>query len=230
MNLLSDVLEAIYPTLCPGCLGSISHAEEPLCISCRSALPILIPSPFSSHQILWNKFLGLIPLTYATAFLQFSKGGRVQRLLHALKYENKPELGIFLGHMMALQLKQSGFSFPVDYVLPIPLHSSKLKKRGYNQAMQLATGLAAGLGATASDEVLIRSRSTETQTRKSKLARILNVDEVFTISPKEEQKLVGKHILLVDDVVTTGSTMESCARLLATKNLASLSVATLAMA
>lgn len=230
MNVLTDTLEAIYPTLCPGCLGPISEAEEPLCIACRSELPVIIPNPFASNEVLWNKFLGLIPLKFASAFLKFTKGGRVQRMLHALKYQNKPELGIFLGEMMALHLKQSGFTHPVDLVLPIPLHSQKLKKRGYNQAMQIARGLATGLGINATDEVLIRSRPTETQTRKAKLERVLNVDEVFALHPVHEKSLAGKHIILVDDVVTTGSTMEACARLLAEKNLSSLSIATLAIA
>jgi ComF family protein len=226
---VNDLLELVYPTFCASCLLSVSETEAPICLHCRSELPIWVSKPFKSHEPLFKKFEGLIPLKYAVAFLQFSKGGSTQRLLHSLKYEKRPEVGILLGKLLANSLLEAEMNQIFDLILPIPLHPAKLKVRGYNQAMAFAEGLAVGLQSQASDSVLIRTTATETQTRKGKLQRILNVNEVFQIVDSKKNELAGKHILLVDDVVTTGSTMEACARLVIQEPIASISVATIAM-
>jgi ComF family protein len=230
MGLWDDFLNLLYPDGCAGCFATLSPAEKPLCYSCRASLPMLISKPVENNSGLEKKFKGLLPLRHCLAFLQFQKGGITQRLLHALKYQNKPEVGTLLGILMANELTENGLQYKFDLVIPIPLHSSKLKSRGYNQAMAFAQGLADGFQTTACDSILVRTLATETQTRKGKLQRILNVGEVFAISPTEAEKLVGKNILLVDDVITTGSTMESCAKLFGEFPIQSLSIACLAVA
>ena len=230
MNVLSDILELIYPTHCASCLGSVSESESPICIRCRLELPFLITNPFSNHDELSKKFAGLLPLRHCIAFLKFEKGGSTQRLLHALKYGKRPEVGVVLGRLMVAELLSAGMKANFDYVLPIPLHTKKLKTRGYNQAMKFAEGIAAGFKTEANDAILIRTMATDSQTRKGKLQRILNVGEVFGIHPENSQLLKGKHILMVDDVLTTGSTIEACAKLLIQEPIASLSIATIAIA
>jgi len=230
LNVLSDILELIYPTHCASCLGSVSESESPICIRCRLELPFLITNPFSNHDELSKKFAGLLPLRHCIAFLKFEKGGSTQRLLHALKYGKRPEVGVVLGRLMVAELLSAGMKANFDYVLPIPLHTKKLKTRGYNQAMKFAEGIAAGFKTEANDAILIRTMATDSQTRKGKLQRILNVGEVFGIHPENSQLLKGKHILMVDDVLTTGSTIEACAKLLIQEPIASLSIATIAIA
>ena len=230
MNVLSDILELIYPTHCAACLGSVSESESPICIRCRLELPFVITKPFSSHDVLSKKFAGLLPVRHCIAFLKFEKGGSTQRLLHALKYGKRPEVGVVLGQLLAAGLQEAGMKPDFDYILPIPLHTKKLSTRGYNQAMKFAEGIAAGFNTEANDSILIRTTATDSQTRKGKLQRILNVGEVFGIHPENRHLLKGKHILMVDDVVTTGSTMEACAKLLIQEPIASLSIATIAMA
>ena len=163
---------------------------------------------------------------FALAFLRFTKGGRIQKLLHALKYKNEPDLGILLGRVYGHKLLEAGYQF--DLIIPVPLHRSRLRKRGYNQSSKFAAGLSQSLMIPFSDMVLIRITKTETQTRKTKLKRWTNVSEVFGI--RNTEMIARKHILLVDDVVTTGATLEACASLLATHGCGSISIASIAAA
>ncbi len=230
MDILSDLLELVYPNHCASCLGPVSDSESPICIRCRLDLPVVIAKPFSNHEELSKKFAGLLPVKHSIAFLKFEKGGSTQRLLHALKYGKRPEVGVLLGRLLAAELSGAGLKLNFDYILPIPLHTKKLRTRGYNQAMAFAEGIANGFKTEANDSILIRTTATDSQTKKGKLQRILNVGEVFGIHPENRELLKGKHILMVDDVVTTGSTMEACAKLLIQEPIASLSIATIAMA
>jgi len=229
MKALSDILELIYPNHCASCLESVSESESPICIQCRMDLPVILSKPFNNNEQLYKKFEGLLALKYCIAFLKFEKGGSAQRLLHALKYGNRPEVAFLLGQLLASELKEAGLKDAFDYILPVPLHTKKLKTRGYNQAMKFAEGIASGLEIEANDAILIRKKATETQTKKGRLHRIINVGEVFGIEPDSKQLLAGKHILMVDDVITTGSTMEACAKLINRESIASLSIASLAV-
>jgi ComF family protein len=230
MGWLNDILSLVYPEQCVVCTGPVLPAEDHVCLGCRTTLPGLLTSPISNHLPLKNRFEGLLHLEHVLVFLQFSKGGSTQRLLHALKYGRRPEVGQVLGRLMAAALEERGLKNAFDLILPIPLHSGKLKTRGYNQAMEFAIGLAQGFACQASDEILIRKKATETQTRKGKLERILNVKEVFALDESQRHLLRNQRILLVDDVVTTGSTLESCGRLLEREPIGNLSIATIAMA
>ena len=147
----------------------------------------------------------------AMAFLRFSKKGKSQKLLHQLKYRNKPEIGKEMGRLYGLTLANSGFSSEWDVIVPVPLHPMKQKRRGYNQSEKFAEGLSKPLETTVSN-LLERKKFTETQTKKSRLQRLENVDEVFEL--RQGENITGLRILLVDDVVTTGATLCACANVL----------------
>jgi len=230
MNPLADLFSLVFPEACVVCAGPVTKDEQSLCVSCRTELPSLLTRPFSNHEPLAKKFEGLLPVRYAISYLLFVKGGSTQRLLHGLKYGRRPEIGVVLGRLLAAELNELGLGNAFDLVLPVPMHLKKQKLRGYNQAMEFAKGISQGLACGISDQIVLKQTSTETQTRKRKLERILNVSEVFAINPECKRELWNKRILLVDDVITTGSTIEACAKLLIREPIAELSVASIAMA
>ena len=166
----------------------------------------------------------MLKLLVIFAFLIFKKEGIVQKLLHELKYSNNPEIGVLLGRMYGSKLRQDGVTF--DAVLAIPLHKSKQKLRGYNQSEEFAKGLAEGLNIPLNTSVLKRKEFTETQTKKSKYERWENVSEIFEV--KNPEAIQHKHILLVDDVITTGATLEACVHALKKVEGVKVSVASLA--
>ncbi len=169
-----------------------------------------------------------MPLTHAFAYYHFKKGGRVQELLHQLKYKNHPEIGVKIGKVMAQELTAVEFGETYHLIVPVPLHPTRKRSRGYNQSEEFAKGLSMGLGIPYTDSFVKRSVKTQTQTRKSKLNRWRNVSEVFEM--KDAAAVKGKHILLVDDVVTTGATLEACAQALLEAGCSQISIACIAMA
>ncbi len=162
----------------------------------------------------------------ASSFLFFSKSGKVQHLIHQLKYCKKPEIGVYLGKMFGKELSKSPCFQDIDVIVPVPLHTKKIKKRGYNQSEQIAIGLSETMRIPVDTTSFIRSVLTDTQTRKSRFSRWENVKDVFAVS--ELHTLSNKHILLVDDVITTGSTMEGCVRKLTKIEGTRVSLASLA--
>jgi len=169
-----------------------------------------------------------MPLMYAMALFRFSKSGRVQELLHTLKYKNQPELGISIGKFYGEKLVDSGYVGRWDAIVPVPLHESRLRKRGYNQSSKFAEGLSEKLHLPILETVLFRNTKTETQTKKSKLNRWENVRSVFEVD--ERQLFPGSSVLLVDDVVTTGATLEACTNILTNSGCSSVSIACIAEA
>jgi len=173
---------------------------------------------------LWGRF----SFEQAMAFVYFQKGNRVQNLMHQLKYNKKPEVGIRLGELYAWQLIRSKGWKNADLIIPIPLHQERLKKRGYNQSEEISKGLASVLKLPLSTQHLVRTENTESQTKKSRFARYENLKDAFII--KNPSELIQKHIILVDDVMTTGATMEACSiELLKIEGL-KISICTLAYA
>jgi ComF family protein len=162
------------------------------------------------------------------ACYRFSKSGRVQHLLHELKYNDHPEIGIVLGRVYGDKLMTFGYAQDFEVIIPVPLHPSRLRKRGYNQSAKFAEGLSEKLAIPFSDQIMSRKLKTETQTRKSKLHRWENMDEVFKVDNPSE--IEGKSILLVDDVITTGSTLEACALVLLKSGIKDVSVVCIAEA
>ena len=169
-----------------------------------------------------------IPVTHAFAYLTFVKGGKVQHLLHQLKYRNQPEVGKLLGRWYGADLQAAGFENKFDLIVPVPLHPAKFRKRGYNQSDAIAEGLSEGMGIAWSDKTVIRTIFTDTQTHKKRYARYQNVASVFAVA--EPEKIQGRHILVVDDVMTTGSTFEACANTILQNGASAISVLALAAA
>jgi len=223
----ADLVSLLFPELCYACGDSLVGDEELICTSCMYNLPYT-----NFHQqpdnIVARQFWGKLPVNVAYALFYFSKGGHVQQLMHHLKYKNIPAIGNKLGHIAGNQLAQSHYFNEIDAIIPVPLHKSRLRKRGYNQSACFAEGLAKTLGTELIIDNLIRKSATETQTRKSRFERSVNMQDVFMVIRPEE--LTNKHILLVDDVITTGATLEACGSVLLAVPDLRLSVATIAYA
>lgn len=178
------------------------------------------------HNALFTRLEGRVPLQFAVAFFLFRKRGKVQRLLHQLKYNNHPEIGETLGLVYGEELRQHYFDQQIDLIIPVPLHASRKRKRGYNQSGEFGKGLSKSMSRPCYEDILIRTTKTETQTKKTKLKRWQNVKEVF-VAAKPDQ-LYRKNVLLIDDVITTGATIEACAATLLQAGCKSVSVASIA--
>ncbi len=199
-----------YPRVCVLCHLALVKSEKHLCVYCLKKLPkARLVDP--TENAVFKVFRGRIPLGQAGAFLVFRSGGITRQLLHEIKYRDNRNLAVWMGEMYGEELLKSGIK-PADCIIPVPLHRKKQKQRGYNQSEAFAQGLGAKMNIPVNTTALQRRTFTQTQTRKSRWDRWRNVEDVFFISNPEEIK--GKSIMLVDDVVTTGATMEACARTL----------------
>jgi len=201
--------------------------EEFVCTGCRHDLPVT-NFHFENPDQVKKVFYGRVELENATSLLRFQKKGKVQRLLHNLKYKGYQEVGEFLGAWLGEELKTIDLYKDIDVVIPVPLHKRKLKKRGYNQVSIFAKELAKSLRAECIESVLIKISDTKSQVNKSRLARWTASNEIFSI--QNLGQIHNKHILLVDDIITTGATIEACSnQLLKAKNV-KISVASMAIA
>jgi len=222
-----DFISLIYPRLCYACGNSLFLNEEILCTRCQMSLP-LTGSHLTAENPVSKVFWGRMTVEAAAARYFFRKGNNIQHLLHNLKYRNVPEIGIFIGRMYGTELMENEVFRSVDVIIPVPLHKDKQKKRGYNQAGVFARGLGLGMHKPVDEVSLYRTYFTESQTRKSRFSRWENVKMVFAV--KEGSQLEGKHILLVDDVITTGATLEGCASKLMDLPDVKISIAAIAVA
>ena len=220
-----DFLHLFFPHICAGCGSDVLGAEAVVCVECLEALPL---TNFHLHEQnpAEKIFRGRVPVTGVSSFLYFSKDSLVQRLLHQLKYKGHTELGYLLGNMMGAALKSSPFFKTVEVLVPLPLHASKEKKRGYNQAMILCKGIAAVMGVSICAQAVVKGSHTETQTHKNRLERWQNMEGRFQVT--EPGLLQNKQVLLIDDVMTTGATLEACGQEILQVPGAALSIATLA--
>jgi ComF family protein len=180
-----------------------------------------------NNDALVNVFYGRVKLEHATALMHFSKKGIVQQLMHNLKYRGHQEVGLFMGKWLGEELKTIGAYQQIDVVVPVPLHSSKLRQRGYNQVTKFGEELAKALEIEFNSKVLQKTMATKTQVFKDRLLRTSGNSATFNLS--ENQTLKGKHILLVDDIITTGATIESCVNALLTIEGVKISVAAMAI-
>lgn len=224
---LKNILSLFYPRLCIGCGEALQQHEEHLCLHCRMHLPETNFHQHADNPLIYI-FAGRVRVQEVASLLYYRKGNAVQHILHALKYSGKKELGAFLGEYYGKQLVKEPRFQSVDYIIPIPLHPKKQRKRGYNQSEWIAKGLSAGMGKPYRTDVLARAQFTETQTRKSRFSRWENVKEVFVATGDETVQ--GKHLLVCDDVLTTGATMEAAISQLQTIPGVTISVVTLATA
>ncbi len=189
------------------CGRSLFKYEECVCTFCLYHLPktnfhLEEDNPVS--RLFWGK----AKICSAASMFYFYKGGRVQHLMHQLKYKEHKEIGIYLGKLYGKELSKTPLFNTSEYIIPVPMHPKKQKKRGYNQSEIIAMGLSQSMNIPVDIKTLVKTTKTETQTKRSRFNRWENVKEVFEL--KEHDHLVNKHILLVDDVITTGSTLESC--------------------
>lgn len=227
LRFLEEVAGLFYPNLCLACQQHLPSRHSILCVQCQYQLP---KTNYHLHaeNSFTERFWGRVPLHAGTALYHFTKGGKVQHLIHALKYEHKPDVGICLGRLLGEQLHKSPLFSDVDVIVPVPLHPRKEWERGYNQSDCFARGLSEAMEIPWRKRALLRSANTATQTRKSRIDRVVNVGTAFSIG--EAARLSGRHVLLVDDVVTTGATLEACGLLLQELAGLRLSMATIAIA
>ena len=220
-----DFIDLIFPRNCALCKGALFDFEPCLCTICQGMLPRanFHLRPFDNE--LTSKLQGLMPVHRVMAFLRFTKKGKSQTLLHLLKYKNKPELGEELGRLYGLSLLDNGFAGAWDVLVAVPLHPLKKQRRGYNQSECFARGLSKVMGIPYR-ELLLRKKFTTTQTNKSRLQRLENVEAVFAL--KEGLITQGQRILLVDDILTTGATLCGCAQTLLRGGAKHVDLATIA--
>jgi ComF family protein len=227
MAFINDFLSLIYPRHCEACGNNLFRHEQFICNYCRLNLPRSNYHLDRSNQI-HQALAGRVPLEDAICLYIYEKKGRVQRLLHSIKYQDQKELGEFLGLLYAEQLKNDCALSGVDVIIPVPLHKKKLRARGYNQSEWFAKGISRGLQRELNVTALERKVETSTQTKKKKYQRWENVEGIFQLN--EPESLYGKHVLLVDDVITTGATIEASWLALKQAEGITLSVASIAFA
>lgn len=224
-SLVEDTISIIYPSLCAACDELLVKGEDVICTNCA----ILLPRTNFHHvkdNVIEKQFWGKVQIEGASAYYHFHKGEKVQNLMHRFKYENRPDIGVCIGQLCGTELKNFLPYKAVELIIPVPLHKRKLRTRGYNQSAAFAEGLSGSLAIPFLPNAIARTKFTSTQTKKSRLERYANVKSVFKIN--SPQKLINKHILLVDDVVTTGSTLVTCAEEL--KQIKGVKVSLLAIA
>ena len=217
----------LYPNLCRLCNTHLVGNEELICTSCRMALPKTYFNTFDM-ELLATRLYGQIRFDHVLAYLKFYKSGITQSLLHQLKYDNCPEIGDMAGRWFGHMLVEKNLVSTFDIVVPVPLHKKKLHQRGYNQSERIAVGIAESSGINLALKSLVRTRMNESQTNKSRVERWQNVENIFTV--RKPELIKDKRILLIDDVITTGATIESCAIALEKSNAKSISAGALAMA
>ena len=220
-QLINDFFDLLFPRTCAGCDQTLVTGELHLCITCRHELPY-----HTDQEAIKKKFANRLQLENEYALLKFNSGGIVQRLLHEIKYRQNPELAIFIGRLMAERFHNELMESGIDLIIPVPLHHSKERTRGYNQSEKLALGIAEVLAVPIASRALIRTKKNETQTKKSRGERWQNVANIFEVN--EIELLRNKHVLLVDDVITTGATAESCGHALLAAGISQLSLTALA--
>jgi len=225
--MFADFLELVFPNICVACEDALLKGEKNICIACMHKLP-KTGFHLETDNDLCRKLWGRVPLTYGLAYLSFKKGNCVQSILHHIKYKEAKSAATMLGHWYGEELAEAGFCDKFDLIVPVPLHKKKLKKRGYNQSSCFGIGLAERLSVTFSETTLVRTKERSTQTNKDRVERWTNVHDLYQV--RDQQDLSNKRVLLVDDVATTGATIEVCANQLLMAGAAEISIAVIAMA
>ena len=226
-NFIENLLSLFYPDVCAACGTLLYKGEETVCLSCRVLLP-KTGYEKDDHNPIARMFWGRIPFHAVSSCYFFSKQGKIQHLIHELKYKQNKEAGLFLGKELAKTLSESRFFSDIDFIVPVPLHPKKMHKRGYNQSEIIGKGMLETIPAQLSTSNLVRAVASSTQTRKTRSARWENVKDIFVL--KRPDEFAGRHVLLIDDVITTGSTIEACGRVLAQAPDIKISVAAAACA
>lgn len=222
MSWFSDFFSLIFPRVCQSCRTPLLKGEQTICTKCIATLPYTRYWEYNDNPVA-QKFWGQVDIVAATSLLHFRKGTKIRKLVHLLKYKGNTDVGYKLGLLLGSNIKQNSHFSDVDIVVAVPLHPKKQKKRGYNQSDFIADGVAEALGATPMPNLIRRKQNNETQTRKNRVERYQNVRSIFEVP--EPSLAAGKHILIVDDVITTGATVESCAAELLSSTSCKVSIA-----
>ncbi len=220
-----NFFELFYPNICVVCDEHLLPSEELLCTFCRHDLPLIDECNYKENQIS-KIFYGRVPIEKAMSFMYYRKKGKAKTMIHQLKYKGNQEVGVFLGNWFGHQLNESKQFKDVDFIIPVPLHPSKLKIRGYNQLTTFGKTLEKILKTSYLENVLIRTNRSKTQTFKHRFERFSNSETKFLV--KNSELLVNKHVLLIDDVITTGATLEACANELLKSDGIKISIVTMA--
>lgn len=226
MEVLQDFYNIFFPKICLTCGEEVENKEQLICFYCISELPLTNFS-YRPENRLESSFIGRIPVKSATSLLYFHKKGLVQKLMHQLKYRNKQEIGHFFGNWLGEEMKNSNRFEQIDMILLVPLHPDKQKKRGYNQVTTFAEQMAIKLNAELRSDLLIKVSASKTQTLKNRKERSLNKENDFKLL--ESDSLEDKHILIVDDIITSGATLEACCMQLYRVNGIRISLASMAL-
>ncbi|PJJ10452.1 ComF family protein [Flavobacterium sp. 1] len=225
--MFKSLINLFFPKVCAGCKSFIGTNEHIVCTVCRHELP-LTNHHLNPENEAFKKFYGRIPVEYVSAFLYFHKKGMVQELIHNLKYKGHEEIGTFLGEWYASDLNNSPLPKDIDVIIPVPLHKKRLKERGYNQVTNFGMALSENFKIPLNDSILMRKVYSKTQSKKSFLGRTEGIETVFDVSFSEKD--TNKHYLLIDDVLTTGATLEACSKALLKIPGVKISILCMAMA
>ena len=225
MNWIKDLISLLFPRYCKVCRRRLMHSEQHLCVSCLLELPRTHYEQ-NPENVLMQHFMEWPEVVRATAYFHYYKEGRYSILIHHLKYYDHPEVGTFLGRLAATELRGSGFFDDIDLIIPVPLSKKKLRQRGYNQSDYIARGISEVTNIPLRTDCIVRTVDTDTQTHKSQDERWKSTKGIFQVTNPEALK--GKHLLLIDDVTTTGATLHACTSALLT--LPSIRVSIFALA
>ncbi|UQD55420.1 ComF family protein [Flavobacterium sp. K5-23] len=225
--MFKNIINLFFPTVCTGCNSFLLSNENVICTICRHNIP-LTNHHLNSENEAFKKFYGRVPVEYASALLYFHKKGIVQELIHNLKYKGQEEIGAVLGNWYAEDLKKMEILKTVNQIIPVPLHKKKLRKRGYNQVTTFGYALSKELNLNYNETLLFRKIYSKTQSQKNLLGRTEGIEAVFDVLFTPEDH--NKHFLLIDDVITTGATLEACSRALLKIPGAKISIVCMAMA
>ncbi len=224
--MFENLINLFFPKACSGCNSFLLANEKVICTVCRHEIPLTNHHKIENNEAV-VKFYGRIPIEFAAALFYFHKKGIVQEMIHKLKYKGHQEVGTAIGYWYAEELKSIAELNFVDYIIPVPLHKKRLKERGYNQVEAFGKSLSESMNITYNDSVLIRNVYSKTQTKKNLLGRSEVVGSIFSATYNDS--LHNKHFMLIDDVITSGSTLEACGRELLKIPGAKLSIVCMAM-
>ena len=225
--MFKHLINLFFPKVCAGCNTILLMDEQIICTKCRHEIPLTNHHLTENNEVI-QKFYGRIPLEFGAALFYFHKKGIVQEVIHHLKYKGNKEISCMIGNWYAEELKDVVLLQQIDFVVPVPIHKKRFQERGYNQVEGFGRAIANKLNIPYEDSIIFRKMYTKTQTKKNLLGRIDVIDNVFEV--RNTESYIGKHFLLVDDVITTGSTLEACSRALLKIPNCKISIICMAMA